>query len=132
MPDVLQWLGGLVALVLFLGAVVVYLRGSKDKGTIETLERNNTALNERVALLEENEKRTTREHAIEKKALTDRVDALERENEVLRDVIGAKDEVAAMRGRLDEHHAAAMAGLIQLHEDLTEIATTLGQQGSQS
>jgi len=45
--EVLQGLSGLVGLVLLLGAVVVYLRGSKDKGSIETLEGNNAALTER-------------------------------------------------------------------------------------
>lgn len=66
------WLGTislLVGITIFLGSVVVYLRGSKDKGTIETLERNNKALDERVGILER-----------ENSDLKARVGSLEREN----------------------------------------------------
>lgn len=69
------WLSGLAAAVVivgFLGAAVVFLRGSKDKGTIDTLERSNHALTERVSVLESSETR-----------LTARVSALEKENVAL-------------------------------------------------
>lgn len=69
MPAWLGTIGGLVGLIVFLGAVVVYLRGSKDAGTIKTLEKNNQALTERVDLLERDN--------VELKA---KVGALEREN----------------------------------------------------
>lgn len=42
---------GAVAVVVFLGATVVYFRGSRDKGTIATLEASNAALTERVEIL---------------------------------------------------------------------------------
>lgn len=52
MPTWLNALGICVVLIGFLGAAVVFLRGSRDKGTIETLERSNKALDERVKILE--------------------------------------------------------------------------------
>jgi hypothetical protein len=48
MPTVLSWLTTGIAVVGFLAAATVYLRGARDKGTIETLQRNNQALLERV------------------------------------------------------------------------------------
>lgn len=84
-------IGGLVGIVVFLGAVVVYLRGSRDKGTISTLEQNNKALTERVALLENSEKLLKAEaaaaalkHKAELDALALRVDTLEQTNAELR------------------------------------------------
>jgi hypothetical protein len=55
MPPWLSWLTGAIVVVGFLGSVTIYLRGSKDAGTIKTLERSNKALNERVAILEAGE-----------------------------------------------------------------------------
>lgn len=106
-----DWLPTAIAAVMFVGAAAVYLRGSKDKGTIATLERNNDALTERVEILEK-----------DNGDLKGRVQVVERENEVLRDVVGAKDEVAALHVALDAHHKAAMAGMHQIHDDLDGIA----------
>jgi hypothetical protein len=80
MPDWIGNVGGVVALVIGLGAIVQYLRGSRDKGTITTLEQNNKALNERVTLLEGDLARVKTEAAADKKAMNERVRALEREN----------------------------------------------------
>lgn len=52
MNNILGTIGGLAGLVVFLGAAVVYLRGSRDKGTITTLEASNTSLLQRVGVLE--------------------------------------------------------------------------------
>lgn len=48
MPNIMSWLTTGIAVVGFLAAATVYLRGARDKGTIETLQRNNQALLERV------------------------------------------------------------------------------------
>lgn len=45
-------LGPFIIVVGFLGAAAIYLRGSKDSGTIATLSKNNAALTERVTVLE--------------------------------------------------------------------------------
>ena len=91
MTDWLGTLGGIVVVVVFFGAAVVYIRGSKDKGTITTLERNNAALTARVTLLEaselhikaEAEARATLD-AAKIDALNVRVKALEDDNAALR------------------------------------------------
>lgn len=91
MTDWLGTLGGIVALVVFLGAAVVYIRGSKDKGTITTLESSNRALTERVKVLEDGERLLKAEaaaaaikHTAEVDALTLRVTRLEQDNTELR------------------------------------------------
>lgn len=111
MNAVFSWLPVAISVVIFLGAAAVYLRGSKDKGTIATLESNNDALAKRVDILEH-----------DNGLLKTRVEVVERENGVLRDVVGAKDEVSALHNALDMHHAAAMAGMSQIHDDLDGIA----------
>lgn len=80
MPD---WVGNVstaIAAVVFLGAAVIYLRGSRDKGTITTLEQNNKALTERVEILETDLARVKTAAAADKVAMNERVRALEREN----------------------------------------------------
>lgn len=105
---VLTWLPVLIGIVIFLGAAAVYLKGSKDKGTIETLSRNNDALMERVALLEKSE--------AELKA---RVTVVENENTVLRGLANSSAEIAALSESLSEHHTQAMEAWALLHTDLT-------------
>ena len=114
MSGIFAWLPTAVAVVIFLGAATVYLRGSKDKGTIETLERNNAALTERVTILET---------SVKEKG--DRIEILEREKDVLQSVANSSEEIADLRMALDNHHAQAMAGMTQIHEDLDAIATGL-------
>lgn len=118
---ILDWLPSAVAVVVFLGAATVYLRGSRDKGTIATLTANNTALAQRVDLLEQ-----------EKRALTTRVEAVEQANAVLEGVANSSDAIAAFRGEmvgaittlvssLDTHHQQAMQGISTIHLDLNEL-----------
>jgi hypothetical protein len=119
MPPVLQWLSAAIALSVFLGAVVVFLRGSKDKGTIETLGRNNDALTARVTILEAEDLRKT-----------DQIEALVLANGVLQDTANSSAEIAELRAafllQLEAHHTQAMDGLAQLHADLTKISAALG------
>lgn len=93
MDGVGQWLGiigGFVGLVVFLGATVVYLRGSRDKGTITTLENSNRALSERVALLEAAEGR-----------LASRVAVLEAENLALLAQRPSAEQIAVILTRIE-------------------------------
>ena len=113
-----DWLPTAIAAVMFVGAAAVYLRGSKDKGTIATLAANNEALTERVGILEE----ANKDLKTSKDTLTVRVETLERENETLRSVDSAKEEIASLHSALDSHHAAAMGGMGQIHDDLEGIA----------
>lgn len=118
---VLDWLPTAVAVVLFLGAATVYLRGSRDKGTIATLTASNTALAERVGLLE-----------LDKTTLTTRVQVLEQANSVLEGVANSSAEIASFRaemttaaaelvGALGEHHTEAMERLDGIHTDLEQL-----------
>lgn len=92
MPDtVAGWIGLFVLITTFLGTLVVYLRGARDKGTISTLEQNNKALTERVEILEKSEAQLKAEaaavtirHKAEIDALNLRVKALEDDNAALR------------------------------------------------
>jgi len=119
MPEWVGTLGGYIGLVVFVGAVVVYLRGSRDKGTITTLQQNNDALIERVALLEAGERRLVEEakaadllHTAEVAALDLRVAALESENERLNAVRPSAEVLselatatAALKEQADKHDA---------------------------
>lgn len=124
MPIWMQVLGCLVLFVTFVGSAVVFLRGSADKGTIETLERSNRALNERVALLEsENERHTANEVR-----LSARVEALERENASLEAarpsaeaIAGIDTKLTAFIGRADGRGTKALALLMA-------IASTVGER----
>lgn len=105
--DMLKWLPTAIALVLFLGAAVVYLRGSRDKGTIDTLERNNKALTERVTILvgecrEDHQK-------IEGQAQT---------IEVLTNTVNSSELIRT-------HHEQAMAGLADLRTDVNELPSKI-------
>lgn len=110
MGEALGTIGGIVGLVVFLGAVVVYLRGSKDKGTITTLEASNRALTERVDLLEEAEQRyiaaakaTATQHEADISALKTRVRALEDENDHLLALRPSAEAIDALTGQLAKH-----------------------------
>lgn len=112
MPTWLGVIGALVGIVVFIGSAVQYLRGSKDAGTIKTLEQNNHALTERVTILEAG-RIADRE---EKAALTARVESLERENsalvaerpsaDVLRDI---RSDVRGIREHEGENRALLIA-----------------------
>lgn len=123
-----DWLPVAVAVVLFLGSTVVYLRGAKDKGTIETLNRSNAALTERVKVLEDAE--VVRIAA--DKAKDSRIESLESANTVLQNTVNSSEliialhaDIKTMHTDLTTHHGAAMAGMIQLHDDLEGLPAAL-------
>lgn len=92
MPVWLTVLLGLIGFVGFIGSSLVYLRGSKDKGTIDVLERSNKALTERVAILEEEAARCGV-----------RLGVLERENADLRAQRPSAEAIEEMHGLLIQH-----------------------------
>lgn len=118
-----------IAAVVFLGAAVVYLRGSKDKGTIATLEKSNQALsennkilNDRVSLLEASD--------VAKDA---RIDGLVQANEVLTNTVNSSELIANLATlitdlseNLTEHHKASMKGVATIHADLGSLPDRLG------
>lgn len=134
----LDWLPTAVAVVLFLGAAAVYLRGSKDKGTIETLERNNRALAERIDILESEAREDHARRAIDH----ERIRSLEQKNKVLEGIANSSELITAQTGLLEQmgkvitdmnaalttHHGAAMAAVIQLHEDLETLPERIGTE----
>jgi hypothetical protein len=94
--QVLGVVGIVVGIVVFLGAVTVYLRGSYDTGTIATLRRNNDALTERVSLLEKSEH-----------DLLIRVESAEREVKRLETQRPSAEVLAAMSDFLQKHDKTA-------------------------
>lgn len=115
------WLPTAVAVVIFLGAATVYLRGSRDKGTIETLTRSNAALTERVGVLESDQR-----------ADRAQIEALTHANRVLTNTVNSADLIVQLKAEvldaLGSHHTAAMTsltgameGLEQLHADLAGL-----------
>lgn len=90
-------ISGVIGVVLFLGTVVVYLRGSRDKGTIATLEASNRALTERVSLLE-----------ADATLMTARLTLLERENAELHKQRPSAEAIAELRD-LVENASALLA-----------------------
>jgi hypothetical protein len=116
-----QWLtlvAAAIGVVVFLGSVVVFLRGSRDQGTIATLERSNHALTERVTVLENDAARGV----IERDRLTERVAALEHENEALRAQRPSADAIAALAEVVSDNHS-----LLATHdrETKTMLATLI-------
>lgn len=108
----LNWIIPAIAAVVFLGGVVVYLRGSSDQGTIKTLKDSNLALAERVDILERSEKLLKAEaeaervkHAAVVKALSVRLDAVEKENLRLQTQRPSAEAIEALHADLRRHDA---------------------------
>lgn len=100
----------LIAIITFFGAAVVYIRGSKDKGTIDTLEKNNEALMARVDLLEKNEA-----------SLKIRVEVLEKENGFLLLQRPDAEAIAALHELLEEQ------GALLARHDIQTLALLRGR-----
>lgn len=92
MSSIAAWISLSIAVILFLGSAAVYLRGSRDKGTIDALERNNKALTDRVTILEAD--------AVKSNA---RIEALERENATLLSQRPSAEAIEDMRQKLHQH-----------------------------
>lgn len=112
--DALSWLPTAIAVVLFLGSAVIYLRGSRDKGTIDALERNNRALTERVGILE-SEQREDRAQ----------IEGLVTANRVLTNTVNSAELIETLKtevlAALLDHHNAALKGMATIHTDLADL-----------
>lgn len=113
----LTWVPTAIGIVLFLGASVVFLHGSRDKGTIETLTRSNAALDQNNKILEQ---RVTLLEASDT-AKCDQIAALTHANEVLTNTVTSADLIKGLAKDLMRHHAAAMEGMERLHGDLDAL-----------
>jgi SepF-like predicted cell division protein (DUF552 family) len=113
-----QWLSGWVALIagtlgvlgLFASAAA-YLRAGYAKATVQTLSENNAALTDQVRILKEEREEENRQRAEERTrahaevfALTARVEAQERENDILREAIQGKADVERLVMLIQDHH----------------------------
>lgn len=101
-------IGGIIGVVVFLGAVVVYLRGSSDKGTIRTLQMSNEALIQRVAILEGANLN-----------LSGRVTSLEHENAALKAQRPSAKAIAELQ-TLVEEASASLAAQLERHDAQTK------------
>lgn len=112
MPPILGYITLAIAVVSFLGAAFVYLRGSADKGTIESQGRLIKAQADELADLT---KRLTTAEA--------RVATVEVENAVLRDAVGHGDELRALQSDLTVHHSESMAAWAGIRSAVERIAS---------
>lgn len=118
-----QWLSGWVALIAgtlgvlgLLASAAAYLRAGYAKATVQTLSENNAALTDQVRILKEEREEDTRQreqertrNAAEVFALTARVEAQERENDILREAIQGKADVERLVMLIQDHHHDVMA-----------------------
>jgi hypothetical protein len=112
LPDILNQSAEIIGGVLFLGMVAAYLRGSRDKGTIATLEANSRA----QAGLMETLKAELAQEKTARERLAARVAVLERENTSLlaqrpsAEVIAQiGEDVDLLRVQLHKHDADTKA-----------------------
>jgi hypothetical protein len=119
--DIIAWVLLGIAVVNFLGAAAVYLRGSRDKGTIETLTRSNVALQENNVILNE------RVGLLEVQGASDAAKILAQGQsiEVLTNVANSGDKIDALQTDLDDHHVAAMAGMTGINTTLQDLPRKL-------
>ncbi|QOR55316.1 MAG: hypothetical protein SHS37scaffold537_14 [Phage 68_12] len=89
--------GPIIGVIGAVAAIVVYLKTAIDKGTIEAMRRNADALRDRVLLLETAD--TTK---------TARIEALERENQILAAVPSSAGAIEALATQLSQHHTETM------------------------
>lgn len=100
--DLVTLLPFLFTIATAAAAAVAYFRASYAKATIETLEKNNSALTDRVTILE-------RDLA----AANVKVAAVEQENVLLRTLVPAEETLGVILVTLQELHAQ--------HRDMLEI-----------
>lgn len=105
-----SWLPLAIAAVAFLGTAVVYLRGSADKGTIESQDRLIKAQGNEIADL--NRRLTNAE--VKVGDAEHRVTTVESENRVLRGSVAHVEELVALQTALDSHHRDTMTALRSL------------------
>lgn len=92
--------GAGISVVSFVGLCFVYLRGSADKGTIESQKR---LIETRGVEIEDLTRRVTIAEA--------RVAAVETENDILRRAVSHVEEIVQMQATLEQNHAESVAVL---------------------
>lgn len=118
MTNLLTIISGAIGLIAFIGLCFVYLRGSADKGTIESQERLIKARGEEIDDL-------TRRVAVAES----RVAAVEAENKTLRGAVTHVEEIVQMQQTLerlgeaaDRNHSEQVAVLGRILVALEAIA----------
>lgn len=108
------WVGvavGVIGLLGILAGTAAYLRAGYAKATVQTLSENNAALTDQVRILKEERTEEKASHDAERAksaaeiyALTARVEAQERENDILREAIQGKADVERLVMLIQDHH----------------------------
>lgn len=106
-----------IGIVVFLGTAAVYLRGSRDKGTIDSLERQNAAFKEEIAGLH-----------TQVDALQARVTHLESENAGLRSQRPSADAIADLAQKVADLAEKQVAGVSrQITQHDADVKNLLGK-----
>jgi hypothetical protein len=108
------WLGLIVAVLGALGllaSAAAYFRASYAKATVATLAESNAALSEQVRILKEERdedrlerERERKEDAAKAAQMAVKIEALERENATLREVVQGKADVERLVMLIQDHH----------------------------
>lgn len=131
------WVGllvGIVGLLGILASAAAYVRAGYAKATVATLAESNAALSGRVESLKEEAEAAALERAQEKAreaadraTLEGRVEALERENSVLREVIQGKADLERLASLLDSHHDHVCGELGKVQGTLEDVLAASGE-----
>lgn len=100
-------IGITLPLLSFLGLAAVYLRGSADKGTIESLQRSNAALHEEIEV--QSRKSQAQDDEIDRQ--NQLIISLGRQVHTLQGVVTQAAEIARLQTTLDGHHTETVGVL---------------------
>lgn len=107
-----------VAIITFLGAALVYLRGASDKGVREAMEKLMETQEKQADLDRKSaeQKQATLQHQLDIQA--EKIQSLQQQNHglarqvnVLQNVVTNKDEIEHLQSTLDRHHQDTIAAL---------------------
>lgn len=101
------WAGFVVAVLGIIGllaSATAFFRASYAKATVTTLAESNAALKEQVAILKDQQEADEQERAEEKLQLATRLEAVERENATLREVVQGKADMERVVMVIQDHH----------------------------
>lgn len=112
LPEWLGVIGAVLSIALALGAALALVKGSYNKARIAALREDNDDLRARVGDMDnELERRKLREET-----LNARVDKVDSENQLLRDLVTQRAEVDKVHNAVQEHHEAALAAIEDHHD----------------
>lgn len=110
MMDIVEWLSKIGGILAVLGVVVIYLRGSANKGIQQSQA---TLIESRGKEIDDLTRRVTRLET-EKAALQVENTAQKGEIEALRRSVAHVEELVQIKETLDEHHAESIAAWAQI------------------